>query len=85
MLQALTHDDKPIRVAARKAAVGTLRGQSRAVIIDGLANLLRHRDADVRIRAGAALVTFGTPAIPALLLGLWKGDDAAWQVHSRES
>jgi hypothetical protein len=51
------------------------------VIIDGLVALLRRRDADVRHRAGATLVVFGTAAIPALLLGLWKRDDAAWQVR----
>jgi hypothetical protein len=81
MLQALTHDDEQIRAAARDAAVGTLRGKSRAVIIDGLVKLLRRKDADVRKRAATALVAFGTPAVPALLLGLWREDDAAWQVR----
>jgi HEAT repeat protein len=81
MLQALTHGDEQIRAAALRAAVGTLRGKSRAVIIDGLVKLLRRKDPDVRQRAGATLVAFGTAAIPALLLGLWKRDDASWQVR----
>jgi HEAT repeat protein len=81
MLQVLTHDDEQIRAAAQAAAVGTLRGKSRAVIIGGLVNLLRRRDADVRQRTATALVAFGTPAIPALLLGLWKRGDAAWQLR----
>jgi HEAT repeats len=81
MLQALTHDDEQIRSAARRAAVATLRGKSRSVIIDGLVKSLRRKDADVRQRAGTALVAFGTPAIPALLLGLWKRGDAAWQLR----
>jgi hypothetical protein len=81
MLQALTHDDEPIRTAARAAAVGTLRGKSRSVIIDGLVGLLRRKDADVRQRAGAALVAFGPTAVPTLLLGLWQGHNAEWQVR----
>jgi HEAT repeat protein len=81
MLQALTHDDERIRSAAKAAAVGTLRGKSLAVIIDGLVNLLRRKDADVQKRAAAALVAFGPVAIPALLLGLWRGHNAAWQVR----
>jgi hypothetical protein len=81
MLQALTHDDERIRAAAQVAAVGTLRGKSRSVIIGGLVNLLRRKDAGVRQRAASALVAFGTAAIPALLLGLWKRGDAAWQVR----
>jgi HEAT repeat protein len=81
MLQALTHDDGHIRTAARNAAVGTLRGKSRSVIIDGLVKLLRRKDADVRQRAAGALVAFRTAAIPALLLGLWRSRDAAWQVR----
>jgi hypothetical protein len=81
MLQALSHDDEPIRTAARNAAVGTLRGKSRSVIIDGLGALLRRADADVRQRATSALVAFGPVAIPAGLLGLWRGRDADWEVR----
>jgi hypothetical protein len=81
MLQALTHDDERIRSAARNAAVGTLRGKARSVIVDGLVHLLRCKDADVRQQASTALVAFGPPAIPALLLGLWRGRDAAWQMR----
>jgi HEAT repeat protein len=81
MLQALTHDDEYIRTAARNAAVGTLRGMSRSVIIDGLVALLRHKDKDIRQRAASALVAFGPVAIPSLLLGLWRGRDTAWQVR----
>jgi hypothetical protein len=81
MLQALTHDDEQIRTAARNAAVGTLRGKARSVIIDGLVALLRRKDADVRQRAATALVAFGPVAIPSILLGLWRGRDAKWQVR----
>jgi hypothetical protein len=81
MLQALAHDDEHIRKAAQDAAVGTLRGKSRSVIIDGLVGLLRSQSADVRQRAASALVAFGPVAIAALLLGLWRGRDAAWQVR----
>jgi HEAT repeat protein len=80
MLQALTHDEERIRMAARNA-VGSLRGKSRSVIIDGLVALLRSRNADVRQRAASVLVAFGPVAIPALLLGLWRGRDADWQVR----
>jgi hypothetical protein len=80
MLQALTHDEEHIRTAALNAAVGTLRGKSRAVIIDGLVAHLRHKDPDVRQRAARSLVAFGPVAIPTLLLGLWRGHDSSWQV-----
>jgi hypothetical protein len=68
-------------MAAQDAAVGTLRGKSRSVIIDGLVALLRSGNADIRQRAASALVAFGLVAIPTLLLGLWRGRDAAWQVR----
>jgi hypothetical protein len=81
MLQALTHDDERIRRAALGAAVGTLRGKSRSVIIDGLVGLLRSRNAGVCQRAASILVAFGPVVIPPLLLGLWRGRDADWQVR----
>jgi hypothetical protein len=81
MLQALTHDDEQVRTAACNVAVGTLRGKSRSVIIDGLVALLRRKDVDVRQQAACTLVAFGPVAIPALLLGLWRGRDAAWQIR----
>ena len=63
------------------AAVAALPRAPRRWVIDRLAAALRGKGADRRRRAADALTALGRSAGPAVLLGLQRPGDPAWQVR----